>query len=89
MFKQVMPLSSIISLRFFGLFLVLPLISVYAISLEGSTPFLVGVVVGGYALTQMVFQVPFGTMSDKFGRKPTILFGIFFIWCRFTYMCIK
>lgn len=76
MFKQVMPLSSIISLRFFGLFLVLPLISVYAISLEGSTPFLVGVVVGGYALTQMVFQVPFGTMSDKFGRKPTILFGI-------------
>ncbi|QOG12892.1 MFS transporter [Arcobacter sp. FWKO B] len=76
MFKQVMPLSSIISLRFFGLFLVLPLISLYAITLENATPFLVGVVVGGYALTQMFFQVPFGSMSDKFGRKPTIIFGI-------------
>lgn len=76
MFKQVMPLSAIISLRFFGLFLVLPLISLYAYNLEGATPFLVGVVVGGYAITQMIFQVPFGTMSDKWGRKPTIIFGI-------------
>jgi len=71
-----MPLSAIISLRFFGLFLVLPLISLYAYNLEGATPFLVGVVVGGYAITQMIFQVPFGTMSDKWGRKPTIIFGI-------------
>jgi len=76
MFKQVMPLSAIISLRFFGLFLVLPLISLYAYNLEGATPFLVGVVVGGYAITQMIFQVPFGTLSDKWGRKPTIIFGI-------------
>lgn len=76
MFKQVMPLSIIIALRFFGLFLVLPLISLYAYSLDGATPFLVGVVVGGYALTQMIFQVPFGSLSDKFGRKIAIIFGI-------------
>ncbi len=76
MMKKVLPLSSILFLRFLGLFLVLPVLSVYALDLEGATPFLVGVVVGGYALTQAVFQVPFGTMSDKFGRKPTILIGL-------------
>ena len=81
MFKKVLPLSSIIFLRFLGLFLVLPVLSVYALDLDGATPFLVGVVVGGYALTQAVFQLPFGAISDKIGRKPTILFGliIFFI----------
>lgn len=76
MFKTVLPLSAILSLRFFGLFLVLPVLSAYAITLEGATPFLIGVIVGGYALTQAIFQVPFGTMSDKIGRKPTILVGL-------------
>ncbi len=81
MFKKVFPLSAIISLRFLGLFLVLPVISVYAMELQGATPLLVGMVVGGYALTQAIFQVPFGTMSDKIGRKPALLVGliIFFI----------
>ena len=76
MFKKVFPLSSILFLRFLGLFLVLPVLSVYALDLKGATPFLVGVIVGGYALTQAIFQVPFGTLSDKIGRKPTILIGL-------------
>ena len=76
MFKKVLPLSTILFLRFLGLFLVLPVLSIYALDLEGATPFLVGVIVGGYALTQAIFQVPFGSMSDKIGRKPTILFGL-------------
>jgi len=76
MFKKVLPLSLILSFRFLGLFLVLPVISIYALELKGSTPLLVGIVVGGYALTQAIFQIPFGTMSDKIGRKPTLLFGL-------------
>jgi len=75
-FKTVLPLSAILSLRFFGLFLVLPVLSAYALGLEGATPFLIGVIVGGYALTQAIFQVPFGVMSDKIGRKPTLLIGL-------------
>jgi len=71
-----MPLSAILSLRFFGLFLVLPVLSAYALTLEGATPLLIGIIVGGYALTQAIFQLPFGIMSDKIGRKPTLLIGL-------------
>jgi len=71
-----MPLSLIVALRFFGLFIVLPVLSIYALDMPGATPFLAGLVVGGYALTQAAFQVPFGLMSDKVGRKSTLLFGL-------------
>ncbi len=71
-----MPLNFIVALRFFGLFIVLPVLSVYALKMEGATPFLAGVTVGGYALTQAIFQVPFGLMSDKFGRKPILFLGL-------------
>ena len=76
MFKKVLPLSSILFLRFLGLFLVLPVLSAYALSLEGATPLLVGIIVGGYALTQAAFQIPFGAMSDRIGRKPTLFIGL-------------
>ncbi len=76
MIKSILPLSAIIALRFFGLFLVLPVLSVYAINLHGATTTLVGIVIGGYALTQMIFQVPFGIISDKLGRKGTIIMGL-------------
>ena len=71
-----MPLSFIVALRFFGLFIVLPVLSVYALQMEGATPFLAGLAVGGYAATQALFQVPFGIMSDKIGRKPVLFFGL-------------
>ncbi len=76
MIKQIMPLSLIIGLRFFGLFIVLPVLSIYALDMPGATPFLAGLVVGGYAFTQLVFNLPFGIMSDKIGRKKTLLLGL-------------
>jgi len=69
-------LSLIVALRFFGLFIVLSVLSQYAKDLPGGNAFLAGVALGGYALTQAVLQVPFGVMSDKIGRKKTILFGL-------------
>jgi predicted MFS family arabinose efflux permease len=69
-------LSLIIGLRFFGLFVVMSVLSAYAHDLPGATGTLVGLAVGGYALTQAALQVPFGVMSDRIGRKPTILIGL-------------
>jgi len=74
--KKVLPLSLIVALRFFGLFIVLSVLSQYAITLKGGTAFLAGLAVGGYAFTQALFQVPFGVISDKIGRKKTILIGL-------------
>ncbi len=76
MIKTIFPLSLIISLRFLGLFIVLPVLSVYALHLEGSSEFLVGITIGGYAITQMLLQIPFGILSDKIGRKITIFIGL-------------
>ena len=74
--KKVLPLSMIVALRFFGLFIVLSVLSQYAKDLPGGTAFLAGVALGGYALTQAVLQVPFGVLSDKIGRKKTLLLGL-------------
>jgi len=76
MLKTIMPLNFIISLRFFGLFIVLPVLSVYALNLEGANELLIGIAIGGYAATQMLLQVPFGMLSDKIGRKITLTIGL-------------
>ncbi len=76
MIKKVLPLSLIVALRFFGLFIVLSVLSQYAKDLPGGNAFLAGVALGGYALTQALFQVPFGVLSDKIGRKKTLLIGL-------------
>lgn len=76
MMKQIMPLSLIMAFRFFGLFIVFPVLSVYVLSFPGSSPFMAGLAIGGFALTQMMLQVPFGLLSDRIGRKETILMGL-------------
>ena len=74
--KKVWHLSLIIGLRFLGLFIVMSVLSAYATNLAGATPTLIGLAVGGYALTQAALQVPFGILSDKIGRKKAILIGL-------------
>ena len=76
MFKKILPLNIIISLRMFGLFIVLPVLSIYALNMPNSNHTMVGIIIGGYAITQMIFQVPFGAISDKIGRKKTIIIGL-------------
>ena len=76
MLKTIMPINLIISLRFLGLFIALPVLSVYALKLKSSNELLVGIAIGGYAATQMLLQVPFGMLSDKIGRKTTLAFGL-------------
>lgn len=74
--RAVAGLTSIFALRLLGLFLILPVFALYAEQLEGHTPFLVGLALGIYGLTQAVLQIPFGLASDRFGRKPVIALGL-------------
>mgnify|MGYP002528797445 FL=1 len=62
-------LASIYALRMFGLFMIIPVLSLFSEQLEGSTPFLIGLTLSVYGLTQALFQIPFGLLSDRFGRK--------------------
>ena len=62
--------------RMFGLFALLPVLSLFAADLKGATPILIGLAVGAYGLTQASLQIPFGLLSDRIGRLPVIIFGL-------------
>ncbi|MEH6502920.1 MAG: MFS transporter [Cycloclasticus sp.] len=69
-------LAGIFSMRMLGLFMILPVMSLYAEDLKGVTPLLLGLAISVYGLTQALLQIPFGLMSDRFGRKKIITLGL-------------
>ncbi|AZZ94589.1 MFS transporter [Hahella sp. KA22] len=74
--RAVSALASLYAMRMLGLFMVLPVFMVLGRELEGATPALLGLAIGVYGLSQAVMQVPFGALSDRFGRKKLILIGL-------------
>jgi MFS family permease len=56
--------------------MLIPIFTLYANKLSGATPILVGIAFGAYGLSQGLLQIPFGLLSDKFGRKPLIAVGL-------------
>lgn len=70
-------LASIYGLRMLGLFLILPVFSIYAKTLPGGHDrFLVGLALGVYGFTQACLQIPLGIASDRYGRKPVMIAGL-------------
>jgi MFS family permease len=69
-------ISLIMATRMLGLFMIFPIFSVYANNYESVTPFYIGLAIGAYGLTQAFFQIPFGYLSDKYGRKPLLVIGL-------------
>ena len=56
--------------------MILPVLSLFSEQMEGATPLLVGLAISVYGLTQAILQIPFGLMSDRFGRKKIIIIGL-------------
>lgn len=74
--KSLIGLASLYTFRMMGLFMLLPVMALYAGQYAGSSAFLVGLALGVYGLTQGVFQIPLGFLSDRIGRKPVIVGGM-------------
>lgn len=74
--KAAISLSGIFALRMLGLFMILPIFSLYVDHFRGATPALTGIALGAYGLTQGLLQIPFGMLSDRLGRKRVIVAGL-------------
>jgi len=73
--KVLLALASMVGLRMLGLFLVLPVFTLYGLQFT-SSKFLVGFAFGAYALTMAILQIPLGRLSDRIGRRKVLVLGM-------------
>jgi len=73
--RSLLALVFLYATRMLGLFMLLPVMALYAADYSGSTSLYIGLALGIYGLTQGLLQIPFGLASDRFGRKRMILLG--------------
>ena len=74
--RAILGVGGIFALRMIGLFMIVPVFSVYGNDYAHATPFLIGLAVGIYGLGQAIFQIPMSLAADKFPRKPIIFLGL-------------
>lgn len=74
--RAILGVGGIFALRMIGLFMIVPVFSVYGDNYAHATPFLIGLAVGVYGLGQAIFQIPMSLAADKFPRKPIIMLGL-------------
>jgi len=74
--KATLSLALVFFFRMLPLFMVLPVLSLSEDNYMHATPQLLGLALGIYGLTQAALQIPFGTLSDRWGRKPIIVLGL-------------
>ena len=74
--RAVLSVASLYAFRMLGLFMVLPVMALYFNNYSGASPFLLGLSLGIYGLTQALLQIPLGLLSDKIGRRPVIIYGL-------------
>lgn len=75
-FRAASSLAVVFSVRLLGLFMIYPVFEAYAGGLSGASPYLVGEALGIYGLSQGLLQIPFGLLSDRYGRKLMIVLGL-------------
>jgi len=75
--RSVLALATLYGMRMLGLFMILPVFMLSEGKITGATPVLMGIAIGAYGLSQAMLQIPYGMLSDRFGRKSLILLGLF------------
>ena len=75
-YSAVLSLASLFVARMLGLFMVLPVLALHSNDYTNTTPLLLGLALGVYGFSQALLQIPFGILSDRFGRKPLIATGL-------------
>jgi len=75
--RAALSIAGIFSTRMLGLFMIFPVFALFAEQeFANITGTQIGIAIGIYGLTQALLQIPYGMMSDKFGRKPLIILGM-------------
>jgi DHA1 family multidrug resistance protein-like MFS transporter len=74
--KDLLALYLSIFVAVLGFSLVSPILPVYVVDL-GASYVLLGVIISTYGAVQLITQVPMGILSDRIGRRPLILLGLF------------
>ena len=74
-FMALLSLFFLLASRMLGLFMLFPVLAVLTETIDGYTPLLAGLSLGAYGLSQSLLQIPFGKMSDKYGRKKILYLG--------------
>lgn len=65
-----------LGIRQMAMTMVMPFITIYSKGLSYYTPALAGVALGMFGLSQAIFQIPYGILSDKYGKKIIMLIGL-------------
>ena len=65
----------LLAFRMLGLFMLLPVFSIFSNDYMYSNYILTGIALGMYGFSQSIFIIPFGYLSDKYGRKKLITIG--------------
>src|SRR3989339_96739 len=58
-----------------GFGIIFPILPFFSINL-GATPFQIGMLMASYSLMQFIFAPFWGSLSDRYGRRPIILIGL-------------
>ena len=74
--KVIFSVAGIYLLRMLGLFIILPILSLYIDKIIDATPRLMGIALGIYGLTQALLQIILGTLSDYYDRRSIIIYGL-------------